>query len=83
MPANLQVRLIDAPALANCCSMDASRSHAMRREGTDPVIHCAGVDGDTAFSKPLDHVGIAQPKVELPADGKADHFVGKAVTAEG
>ena len=80
---NLQVRFIDSPATPNRGTMHTCCVDEVRGEGPHPVIDRARIDGDTPLGQPLDHICIAQPIPQIPADGKADDVVRKAVAAKG
>ena len=48
----------------------------------DPIEHGRGIDGDAAFGEPLDDIGLAEPKTQIPTHGQTDDRCRKRMTRE-
>jgi hypothetical protein len=71
-PADLDVRLIHEPTIADPVSARPGRVREERREGLHPPEHCDVIDLDTALGQQLLEVAIREAIAEVPAHRQND-----------
>ena len=73
-PSDLDVRLIDVPAIPDQVSSGSCRPGELGREPLDPTVDCDVVDLDAALAQELLDVPVRQAEPQVPADRQGDDF---------
>jgi hypothetical protein len=73
-PGDLDVGLVDEPAITDPVSAEPGRVSEQRGEPLNPPIHRDMVDLDTPFGEQFLNVAIGQPVAQVPPDRHHDHL---------
>jgi len=71
---DLDVGLVDKPAVAHGVPCRAGSINELRGEGLYPAIHRDVIDPDATFGQQLFHVAIGQAVAQIPAHRDRDHL---------
>jgi hypothetical protein len=82
-PSDLQVGLIDMPAISDDVLSSPSGLRELRREPLDPPVDAHVIDLDAAFRKELFDVSVGKTEPQVPADRQGDDFGREAIPGEG
>src|SRR6266496_353940 len=82
-PSDLQVGLIDMPAIPDEVLSSPSGLRELRREPLDPPVDAHVVDLDAAFCQELLDVSVGKTEPQVPADSQGDDLRREAVPGEG
>ncbi len=82
-PPDLQVRLIDVPAIPDQVPASSCGLGELRREALDPPVDRDVVDLDPTLGQQLLDVSIGESEPQVPADCQGDDFGWEPVPGEG
>ena len=82
-PSDLQVGLIDMPAIPNDVLSSPSGLRELRREPLDPPVDAHVIDLDAAFRQELLDVSVGKTEPQVPADRQGDDLGREAIPGEG
>ena len=82
-PSDLEVGLIDVPAIPDDVLTGPSGLGELRREPLDPPVDAHVVDLDAALGQQLLDVSVGQAEPQVPAHRQGDDFGREPVSGEG
>ena len=83
VPSDLQVGLIDMPAISHDVRSSPSGLRELRREPLDPPVDAHVIDLDAAFGQELLHVSVGKTEPQVPPDRQGDDLGREAIPGEG
>jgi hypothetical protein len=81
--SDLDVGLIDVPAIPNDVAAGPGRVDELRGEALDPPVHRDVIDQDPALTKKLFHISVRETEPQVPTDRQRDDLGREAEPGEG
>jgi hypothetical protein len=81
-PSDLDVGLIDVPAIPDDVLTGSGCLRELRREPLDPPVDAHGVDLDASFRQEFLDVPVGQAEPQVPADGQGDDLGWEPIASE-